>query len=205
MYRPEKYKKDDKSFIISFIKENPFATVVMNGNRLMATHLPVLIKGDEHEWQLYTHLANHNEQVSLIKDGAEALVIFHGPHSYISSSWYKEKDISTWDYTAVHVNAKVKLQTRQELEQSLEDLVRNFEKQQKSPLFYKDIPKPMLEEHLPLITGFWLQPTIVEGVAKLHQSYPKHDVEAVVENLNSSGNCIKEELGKAIKSENKIS
>ncbi len=205
MYRPEKYKKDDKKFVFSFIRENPFATVVMNGNRLMATHLPVLIEGNEAEWQLYSHLANHNEQAALVKDGAEALIIFHGPHSYISSSWYKEKDISTWDYTAVHVNAKVKLQTREELENSLENLVKQFEKEQESPLYYNDIPKPMLDEHLPLITGFWLQPVKVEGVAKLHQSYPKHDVEAVVENLNSSGNCMKEELGKAIKNENKIS
>ncbi|QYA24536.1 FMN-binding negative transcriptional regulator [Gramella sp. MT6] len=204
MYRPEKYKKDDKKFVFSFIRENPFATVIMNGNRLMATHLPVLIEGNEAEWQLYSHLANHNEQAALVKDGSEALIIFHGPHSYISSSWYKEKDISTWDYTAVHVNAQVKLQTREELENSLENLVKQFEKEQDSPLYYGDIPKPMLDEHLPLITGFWLQPVKVEGVAKLHQSYPKHDVEAVVENLNSSGNCMKEELGKAIKNENKI-
>ncbi|PTX44669.1 PaiB family negative transcriptional regulator [Christiangramia gaetbulicola] len=204
MYRPEKYKKDDKNFVFSFIKENPFATVIMNGNRLMATHLPVLVQGNEDNWQLYTHLANHNEQAALVKDGAEALIIFHGPHSYISSSWYKEKDISTWDYTAVHVNAKVKIQTREELENSLEELVKHFEKEQGSPLYYKEIPKKMLEDHLPLITGFWLEPVKVEGVAKLHQSYPKHDIEAVVDNLNSSGDSMKQKLGKAIKKENNI-
>lgn len=205
MYRSEKYKKDDKQFIFSFIKKNPFATVIMNGNRLMATHLPVLLAGSEDEWLLYTHLANHNEQAALVKEGAEALIIFHGPHSYISSSWYKEKDISTWDYSAVHVNAKLKIQTREELENSLENLVKHFEKEQRSPLYYKDIPRAMLEDHLPLITGFWLDPVKVEGVAKLHQSYPKHDVQAVIDNLNSSGDAMKQELGKAIKKENNIS
>ncbi len=205
MYRSEKYKKDDKQFIFSFIKKNPFATVIMNGNRLMATHLPVLLAGSEDEWLLYTHLANHNEQAALVKEGAEALIIFHGPHSYISSSWYKEKDISTWDYSAVHVNAKLKIQTREELENSLEKLVKHFEKEQRSPLYYKDIPRAMLEDHLPLITGFWLDPVKVEGVAKLHQSYPKHDVQAVIDNLNSSGDAMKQELGKAIKKENNIS
>ncbi|HKJ47449.1 MAG TPA: FMN-binding negative transcriptional regulator [Christiangramia sp.] len=204
MYRPQKYVKDDKKFVFSFINENPFATVVMNGDRLMATHLPVLSQGDENDWTLFTHLANHNEQARLIKDGAEVLIIFHGAHSYISSSWYREKDISTWDYTAVHVNAKIRLQTRDELEVSLEKLVRHFEKDQQEPLYYKQIPKKMLEDHLPLITGFWLEPFKVEGVAKLHQAYPEHDVKAVSEKLENSGDSIKQKLADDIKKEHKI-
>ena len=204
MYRPRKYVKDDKEFILSFIKKNPFATVVMNGERLLATHLPVLIKGDEKEWILYTHLANHNEQAELIKDGAEALIIFHGPHSYVSSSWYREKDISTWDYSAVHVNAKVRVQTREELEISLEKLVKHFEKDQQEPLYYKEIPKKMVDEHLPLITGFWLEPFLVEGVAKLHQEHPEQDVKTVTDKLENSGDCIKQKLADDIKKEHKI-
>jgi len=204
MYRPQKYVKDDKKFVFSFINENPFATVVMNGDRLMATHLPVLSQGDENDWTLFTHLANHNEQARLIKDGAEVLIIFHGAHSYISSSWYREKDISTWDYTAVHVNAKIRLQSQEELEGSLEKLVRHFEKDQQEPLYYKQIPKKMLEDHLPLITGFWLEPFKVEGVAKLHQAYPEHDVKAVSEKLENSGDSIKQKLADDIKKEHKI-
>lgn len=204
MYRPEKYRKDDKEFVLSFIKKNPFATFIINGDRLLATHIPVLVEGDSDHWSLYSHIANHNEQKKFLKDGVEALVIFHGPHSYISSSWYKEKDISTWDYTAVHVSAKLRIQSSAELENSLEKLVGHFEKEQETPLYYKDIPKPMLEEHLPLITGFWLEPLKVEGIGKLHQSYPEHDIKKVVEKLASSGDCMKSELGKAIKKENNI-
>ena len=204
MYRPNKYVKDDNKFVFSFINENPFATVVMNGERLLATHLPVLTQGNENSWNLFTHLANHNEQARFIEDGAEALVIFHGPHSYISSSWYKEKDISTWDYSAVHVNARIRLQSREELEESLDKLVRYFEKGQQEPLYYKEIPEKMLEDHLPLITGFWLEPFKVEGVAKLHQSYPEHDIKAVSENLENSGDSMKQKLAEDIKNENKI-
>lgn len=204
MYRSVKYQKDDKDFIFSFIQKKPFATFVVNGNRLLATHIPVLTEGTKDNWKLYSHIANHNEQLEFLKDGAEALVIFHGPHSYISSSWYKEKDISTWDYTAVHVNAKVKLQSVQELEESLDKLVRHFEQEQENPLYYKDLPDAMLREHLPLITGFWLEPTKVEGIGKLHQSYPRDETEAVIKKLESSGDCMKNELGKSIKKENEI-
>jgi len=204
MYRPPKYQKDDKEFIFSFIQNHPFATFVINGERLLATHIPVLLEGEADGWRLYTHIASHNEQLKYLKEGAEALVIFQGVNAYISSSWYQEKDISTWDYSAVHVNTKIRLQTAEELENSLKELVSKFEEKQKNPLNYEEIPRKMLEEHLPLITGFWLEPYKVEGIAKLHQGYPKHDIEAVTERLLSSEDSIESELGQAIKKENNI-
>lgn len=204
MYRPEKYQKDDMKFVFSFIKNHPFATVIMNGQRLLATHIPVLTEGGEEKWKLFTHLANHNEQASLLKDGTEALVIFHGPHSYISSSWYENKGISTWDYTAVHVNAKVKVQSREELEGSLEKLVKHFEKNQQEPVYYHDISRQEVEDHLPLITGFWLEPFKVEGIAKLHQAYPEKDVKSVVSHLKASNDPMEQEVGEIIKKENSI-
>ena len=203
MYRPQKYKKDDKDFILSFIKKNPFASFIMNGERLIATHIPVLVEEDAKGWRLYSHMANHNEQAASLKDGAEALIIFHGPHSYVSSSWYKEKDISTWDYTAVHVNARISLQSAVELEESLKELVRYFEKDQEAPLFYDQIPRPMLDAHLPLITGFWLEPYKVEGIAKLHQSYGKEDVHSVISHLEKDSSMGKE-LSQQIKKEHEM-
>ncbi|MCG9970505.1 FMN-binding negative transcriptional regulator [Christiangramia crocea] len=203
MYRPPKYRKDDKEFIFSFIEENPFASFILKGERLLATHIPVLAEGNAEDFRLYSHIANHNEQKAFIEDGAEALLIFHGPHAYVSSSWYKEKDISTWDYTAVHVNARIRMQTAEELEASLERMVERFEKKQESPLYYKDIPELMLKEHLPLITGFWLEPFKIEGVAKLHQAYAKHDIAAVTKKLDKSDSSMERELSAAIRKENK--
>ncbi|AVR44462.1 FMN-binding negative transcriptional regulator [Christiangramia fulva] len=202
MYRPEKYRKDEDDFIFSFIKKHPFATFVINGKRLLGTHIPILPLGKPGDFKLYSHIANHNEQQAFLKNGAEALIIFQGPNSYISSSWYKEKDISTWDYSAVHVNAKIVLQNRQELEYSLKKLVQRFEKDQEKPLFYEDIPSKILKEHLPQITGFWLEPFKVEGVAKLHQNYREEDVKTVVEKLGEceGGKALSEEIRK----ENKI-
>lgn len=204
MYRPPKYQKDDKDFIFPFIQHHPFATFVLKGEQLLATHIPVLLEGDTSSWRLYSHIANHNEQIKYLKDGAEVLVIFHGANAYISSSWYKEKDISTWDYSAVHVNAKIKLQTTDELENSLQKLVSKFEKKQEKPLYYDEIPRKMLEEHLPLITGFWLEPYKVEGIAKLHQGYGDQNVERTINKLRDSENSQERDLSEAIKRENNI-
>lgn len=200
MYQPKKYKKQDPEYLFKFIDEHPFATVVVQADRLLATHIPVLLEGDPSNFKLYAHIANFNEMLPFLKDGVEIMLIFQGVHGYVSSSWYEEKDISTWDYSAVHVNAKVRMQTSEELESSLEKLVYKFEEGQEKPLYYTELPAKMLKEHLPLITGFWCEPYKVEGVAKLHQSYKKQDVAAVIDHLEQ-GTALEKELSKEIKKE----
>ncbi|WP_026914013.1 FMN-binding negative transcriptional regulator [Christiangramia portivictoriae] len=205
MYRPKKYRKDDDQFILPFLRKHPFATFILKGEDLLATHIPVLIQQTEDgSWKLFSHIANHNRQKQFLKDDVEVLVIFHGAHSYISSSWYKEADISTWDYSAVHVNGKIKLQSDTELRASLDELVANFEKEQENPFYYNQIPKKMLEEHLPLITGFWIEPVKVEGIAKLHQSYHSEDVDRVIRKLDASEDPLRKQISEDIKKEHQL-
>jgi len=202
MYQPKKYKKQDPEYLFQFIKKHPFAAMVINGKHLVATHIPVLVAGeDSTNFRLYSHIANHNELLEFLEDDVEVLLLFQGAHGYISSSWYQEKDISTWNYSAVHVNAKIKIQRREELENSLKQLVSTFEKVQESPLYYEDIPKKMVEDHIPLITGFWADPFEIKGVAKLHQTFHKEDIASVVKHLDN-GNALSKELSKDIKDEN---
>ena len=201
MFQPKNYQKKDPEYIFNFITHHPFATFVLKGEELLATHIPVLTEGTPEKFRLYSHIANSNEQLRHLKDGTDALIIFHGAHAYVSSSWYKEKDISTWDYSAVHLNVKIKIQSEHELEQSLENLVHHFESHQKKPLFYKDIPKKMIEEHLPLITGFWCEPYKIQAIAKLHQGFQKDDIHSVTTHLEESGDGLSSELSKNIKEE----
>lgn len=205
MYQPKKYLKKDKEFIFNFIQEHPFATFVLNGERILATHIPFLLKGTSDDFVIYSHIANHNEQFQYLKDGAEAMVIFQGPHGYISSSWYKETDISTWDYSAVHVNVKLKIQTREELAASLKNLVYRFEDDQKHPIYFEDLPKEMVDDHLPRITGFWGEPFKVEAIAKLHQGFEKEDIDSVVNHLEQRKvDPLACPLSKDIRKENRV-
>ena len=203
MYQPQQYKKDDPEFIFKFIQNHPFATMVSQSNNLMATHIPVLVEGRAQNFKLYAHIANHNEQLKTLKDGTEILLIFQGTQGYVSSSWYTEKDISTWDYSAVHINARIKIQTTKELESSLKKLVNTFENKQNSPLFYDEIPQQMLLDHLPLITGFWAEPFKIKGIAKLHQGYKKEDIKSSIDHLEK-GDAQQKLLAKDIKEENDL-
>ena len=204
MYQPKKYKKTDPQYIFDFITEHPFATFVLNGNHLLATHIPVLIQGFPENFILYAHIANHNEQFEYLKNGSEALLIFQGPHGYVSSSWYKEKNISTWNYSAVHINVKLKLQTRDELSTSLANLVRKFEKDQDTPLFFEDYPKDMVEDHIKEITGFWCEPNKIQAVAKLHQTYEKDDILSVINHLEKASCPVTRDLANNIRKEHGI-
>lgn len=204
MYQPRKYLKKDKDFIYDFILKNSFATFVIKGDRLLATHIPVLIQGTPGDFTLYAHIANHNEQFNYLRNGTEAILIFQGPHAYVSSSWYKEMDISTWDYSAVHVNVKLRLQTQAELEESLQNLVHKFEKDQKEPIYYNDLPGDMVDDHLQQITGFWCDPVKVEAIAKLHQGFEKDDLLNVIKNLEERQEPLSCPLSKDIKKEHDL-
>ena len=201
MFQPDKYKKNDRQYIFNFIKAHPFATFVINSEELLATHIPILVKGDSENFTLYGHIAEANEQYDYLKDGLEGLLIFHGAQGYVSSSWYKEINISTWDYSAVHVNVKLKIQSREELVQSLKNLVGHFEKEQKDPVYFEDLPQEMIEDHLPLITGFWCEPTKVQAIAKLHQGFDKDDIHSVTSHLERRKDPQSSELSKNIKKE----
>ena len=201
MFRQKKYLKNDPQYIYNFIDHHPFATFVLQGEDLLATHIPVLITGTPEKFVLYGHIAEANEQYKYLKDGMEALLIFHGAHAYVSSSWYKEINISTWDYSAVHVNVRLKLQSREELEESLQNLIAKFEADQKCPIFYKDLPREMIEDHLPLITGFWCEPVKVQAIAKLHQGFEKDDVYSVTQHLEAGKDPVSSQLSKNIKTE----
>ena len=201
MYCPEHYSKQDKKYRFDFLQQYPFATMVLQGESLLATHIPVLTKGGPEDFYLYAHIANSNPQYEHIQDGTEALFIFQGPHAYISSSWYTHEDISTWNYAAVHINAKIYRQTAAQLETSLQELVYFFEKDQEKPKYYHDIPQKLIQEHFPRITGFTAQPTKIQAIAKYHQDFDGENVSNICRKLSTTKNAMDNLVVKNIKKE----
>lgn len=189
MYQPEKYQKNTLDFVKALIREYPFAEIILQGEELLATHIPILIDEEADEFRLYAHIADHNPMKMHLRDGKEALLIFKGADAYVSSSWYMDKDISTWDYSAVHINCKLKIQSKDELIKSLKLLVHHFEQKQSNPLEYKDLPREIIESHLPRITGFWCEPFKIEGIGKWHQGFGKKDVENIISHLGTDKEC----------------
>lgn len=104
MYIPSAFAVDDRAAMLDVMRQHSFATMVtVADGRPFATHLPVLLDADRGaHGVLIGHVARGNPQWRHL-DG-EALVIFQGPHAYVSPAWYGPgpANVPTWNYIAVH-------------------------------------------------------------------------------------------------------
>ena len=126
MFIPKHNKMDNLSVAHDFIDEFSFGLVVSNS--LTGTHLPFVLHKNEGEMgTLYTHCAKANSHWKEL-DSTEALIVFTGPHSYISPSWYaKSPGVPTWNYSAVHVYGTVSLLNDSETLDVVEEVVHKYE------------------------------------------------------------------------------
>ena len=133
VYIPDKYRNEDPEAIRAFIAANAFGILVSQGPAgPMATHLPLEL-GPGGELVLYGHFARANPQWQHIEDGQEVLCIFNGPHSYVSSSWYRDEEVPTWNYLAVHLRGTYRQQSEEELLAALHRMVDRYEADSDTP------------------------------------------------------------------------
>jgi transcriptional regulator len=185
MYIPKHFKMEDTTEIYNFIEKNSFATLVTNHNgEPYATHIPLTL--DRELGTLYGHFARPNPQWKDMTN-QEILVIFQGPHSYISPSWYETNDaVPTWNYTVVHVYGQVELiENSAELMSTLKDLVKKYEGPNSS---YKleNLDSSYVSGLAKGIVGFKIKITRVEGKKKLSQNHPEERRKLVIRQLEQT-------------------
>ena len=71
-------------------------------------------------------MAYGNPQWRTFETCEDVLVIFQGPHSYISSSWYEHAEVPTWNYQAVHIYGKASILHKEELIDELTTMLKNM-------------------------------------------------------------------------------
>jgi len=100
----------DHDAAVAFMQRHYFALLVTQGTgRPQATHLPFHIFIQDGTIRLSAHMGKANPQWKDF-DGRDVLVVFSGPHAYISPANYeKEQNVPTWNYIAVHAYGKVKM------------------------------------------------------------------------------------------------
>lgn len=104
MYVPKHFAHDDEADLFAVMREHSFATVVasVDGDPF-ATHAPVRAQqADDGTVTIEGHVASANPHARAL-DGARTLVVFRGPHTYISPTLYRSPGrVPTWNYIAVH-------------------------------------------------------------------------------------------------------
>lgn len=199
MYIPKHFKMDDKEMMYDIIEANGFATLMAQHQGYPnATHLPLLL--DKESGYLYGHFARANEQWQDIRD-QEVLVVFQGPHCYISPSWYEtDRAVPTWNYVAVHVYGQVEFIETDELKTSLRDLVLNYE-QPTSAYQFDEVDSGLLDGMAKGVVGFKIQISRMEGKAKLSQNHSEERKKRVISQLEQSGNQDEQQIAVLMKAE----
>ena len=103
MYSPPYNQIEKRAELLEFMRANNFVLLVTGtGGTLHGSHLPALIHEKEGRLVLDMHMAKNNPQWKEFFDD-EVMVVFSGPHAYVSPRWYEEKErVPTWNYAAVH-------------------------------------------------------------------------------------------------------
>ena len=148
MYIPAYYENKDLPEIKRFLAENSFGILVnVVDNRPWGTHIPLELEKDKEGRDILVgHIAKANPQSKVLGKDNEVLCIFNGPHAYVSSSWYKEEEVPTWNYIAVHVYGKLDLLTEEETMASMHRLVDKYEKSSKNPISLDNISPKTLRQ-----------------------------------------------------------
>ena len=186
MYIPKIYKSEDQKLMKEIIRENSFALLISDKDKLAATHSMFLLNENEENFYLETHISKANFQAKVLKDGDEVLCDFLGAHSYISSSWYDHKNVSTFNYEAVQIRGKVKLMNDDELYEHLRKLTFKYEKDQKCPMLVENMEDEYVKNEMKGAFGIHIFPTEIFIVNKLSQNRNESDFRNIIKELEES-------------------
>jgi transcriptional regulator len=187
MYIPNAYENKNVEEVREFIRENPFGILVnLVEGRPWASHIPLELEQDEQgKYQLVGHISKANQQAGALKTSRQVLCIFNGPHSYVSSSWYIDEEVPTWDYIAVHVYGHLDLLSEKELYQALDRLVQRYEQKSRNPVSLSGMSEKTLRQ-IKGVVGFKITVEEIHAAFKLSQGRPE-DHETIIRELKASG------------------
>ena len=187
MYVPGAFVETDLAALDALVARDPFATLitVVDGAPCVS-HIPVLYVRDAERVGFRGHWARPNPQWR-DADGRDATLIVHGPHAYISPSWYVDKDaaarVPTWNYAIAHVSGVLEVSDDPaELAQIVSELTERHETQVGSDWRF-DPDREDLNVQLKGIVGFSLKATSIQLKFKLNQNHPAANVSSAADAL----------------------
>jgi len=190
VYLPQAFHETRLEVLHALMRDYSFGTVVSHGEGgLVASHLPILLDAERGPYgTLRGHMARANPQWHSFADGPEALVIFHGPHAYVSPSWYEtEPSVPTWNYAVVHAYGTPSLiESDEQLYRVLAALVEIHEAGQQAP-WDMTSREEFVRRQMKAIVGFEIPIARLEGKLKLSQNRSQADQDGAVAGLIREG------------------
>ncbi|UED82187.1 FMN-binding negative transcriptional regulator [Lysinibacillus sp. CD3-6] len=186
MYIPKYYKVTDVNEIEEFIQMNSFATLVTTKQgKPIATHLPLMFNKKGEDCYLTGHMAYGNPQWRTFETSEDVLVMFQGPHAYISSSWYEQENVPTWNYQSVHIYGHATILEKEELVGDLTKLLEKYENNRENPILWESLSPELLEKEMKGIVGFKIKIGEIQAAYKLSQNRNEADYINIIDQLKN--------------------
>ncbi len=201
MYLPSAFAVTDLRVLHDFMENHNFAMLVTgHSGELVVSHVPFVLDRDAGTYgKLRGHLAIGNPQLAHLESGSEALVVFQGPHLYISPSWYAAPhNVPTWNYTAVHAYGTPKMADQAGTVLLLKDLVHQHERSLDPPWDF-DPDASWVQGMMRGIAAFEIPIEKLQGKFKLNQNRTPADRARVAEILSVSEDPAQREMADLIK------
>ncbi|MEN9686204.1 MAG: hypothetical protein RLZZ28_1990 [Bacteroidota bacterium] len=189
MYNLPHYKEKDAAVVIDFMKQHPFGMLVGVDvhNKPVATQVPFLFVEKEGELYLQAHIMRGNDHHLAFAHNSHVLALFTGPHTYVSASWYENKQQgSTWNYMTVQAKGTISFLEEPALLDILDRLTSYYENNPASPSLYKELPEEYITRLSKAIVGIEIKVTAIEHVFKLSQNRDKKSYENIIAQLEQS-------------------
>ena len=185
MYIPHWYREERLATLHDLMRRYPFAPLVTEvAGAPFASHLPFLLDPERGKFgTVRSHMARPNAQWGGFTAEQEGLVIFQGPHAYISPSWYaSQPSVPTWNYAVVHAYGIPRCVDECALRRILLETVATFDPPESSV----PIPEEFFAKMARGVVGFEIEITRLEGKFKLSQNRSQEDRQGVIQALEGS-------------------
>ena len=188
MYIPTSFDVSDEKTLEAFIERYDFGTVISSSSAgLVASHIPIVLRHSGAKAVLVGHVARANDQWRRFDGSTEALAILHGPHVYVSPTWYATSPaVPTWNYAAVHVYGKPRTNEDPAFTTSaLESLVTRYESTRAKPWRTEDLAAEFHAKLAAAIVAFEMPLERIEGKFKLGQNRSREDRHGTLAGLDA--------------------
>lgn len=197
LYVQDSFRQSDVVVMHDFMQRYSFATIVSCAEGIHVSHLPVLLDRQRGPYgTIVGHLARANAQWRDFDGQRSATCIFHGPHAYISPTWYTERPaVPTWNYAVVHaIGTPTAIEDPERLAQIIEQTLGTFEPALRDPNADGHLPDAYRARLLKAIVGFEMPIERLDGKFKLGQNRSAADQAGIKAALEAQGGSASELL-----------
>jgi len=201
MYLPRRFAETDLRALDALFARDPFVTLVTvdSSGQPTASHLPVLYAREDERLTIRGHWARVNPQA---RHAGPALLICHGPHAYISPTWYTrpKQHVPTWNYAVAHLQGALRASDDIETKRRI---VSELSARHESALGTPWQPAhghPDFEPELDGIIGFDFEVSAVAMKFKLNQHHPAADVAGAIRGLRGVDRAGEREVAELMQS-----